>query len=705
MSAGCIGSQVSVRTMRMIPSCGCILLSALLFVHTVFGEQYPRVIPAEDFSEGLKQFGLLKMFEPVPFSAPEIGNPMRGLYRWMNLEMVDAPLYDSYVRLTWNTIESDAAPGVFDFESIDRWIQYISNRGGCFAFRVTAYSPGDRFSNALPAYLAKSEFGFRDDRGYFVPDWNHPYFLERVEALLQALGERYNNHPNVFCIDLGIYGKWGEWHVHGLRYPGPNQEKDITDASAQKIIDLYARYFPDKWLTIRVNNHHAKWAIQKYPKMGCRADSVANMGFYPERSETRWMEDRWKRAPFITETWSGTHPLTSVWLAAEHVAKFHVAMLGNGNITKDHRLTDKAEIAEFQKAGKLAGYRFELGAVAVPGQMTNGSLMTIASKWRNVGVTPSYLPWDVNWQLRSSDNTVACQWTSALDLMRSMPTLTESLRIDDLCYVPQSLPSGTYALTLRIDDPARVRKPLALAIQSARSTDGSYTIGTVTVVSAPGHALSPANAKIMIDTNRAAFAAIQEALVENYRDPPLCDLTEPPAPGVYECLADANAFIQGGKNGNTALKSPEVMKIRSDGGDWERQMLIRFDLSTVPDGKAITEAKVKIYAVRVGESNAVPNNAALIGNGWTEDAVSFNSVPSTLIESLARWELPKGDPVVVIDVTGQVSKLLSAGGDRRLSLRISGVNPTKWSPWEVMEYAGRTYPDARVTPRMIIKVK
>jgi hypothetical protein len=489
----------------------------------------------ENYGEGLQQFGLVKTFEPTPLSDSEIGNPLRGLHGWLRDgtgQIVPAPLFDGYIRFDWSGVEDGENPGKFNFDPIDQGILTVANKGGCFGFRIMIYSPGTPTKIGVPAYVAKKGGGFTDNRGFCVPDWNSPYFLERVEALVKALGERYNRHPAISFVDIGIYGKWGEWHMFKVPYPGPHGEQDVTAENAQRIIDMHVKYFPDKWLLFRVNNKYAQYAMEKYPRMGCRTDGLANEPYMIwERKTVPWMADRWKRAPFIAETFSGNNPQTTVWSAAGHVVKYHVAMLGNGNLKKGNAdLADGAEIAEFQRAGKLCGYRFELGAVGAPSVFRNGGLVSIVSKWRNSGVTPSYLKWDVNWQLRSPDNAVACQWTSGLDLTKSMPTKEHSLRIEDLLLVPPTLPPGEYTLSLTIEDPTHVRKPLTLAIKDEKAPDGSYTVGKVKVAN-PAEAdriPSPADAKSAVEKQKAALAEMQESAVVNYRDEPSSAKTNSP---------------------------------------------------------------------------------------------------------------------------------------------------------------------------------
>ncbi|MBI4978059.1 MAG: DNRLRE domain-containing protein [Spirochaetes bacterium] len=692
-------APVSGRAIRKLMHAAVLLVSLAALLLSA-GEQ-----TAENFRESLAQFGTIKTFDPVPLSAPEIGNPMRGLYGWGGNGtgmMVEAPMFDAYRRFEWSALEDGDTPGTYNFSAIDDAMRIASNAGACFGFRVRAYVPGTKTKCAVPAYLKERIRGFTDQAGLYVPDWNDPYFIERVDAFIAALGARYNKHPHIAFVDIGIYGAWGEWHMSGVPYPGPHGEQKISAANAARIIDIYAKYFPDTWLVFRAGNEHTQYAMETYPRMGCRSDAVANPGFDAERSATPWMADRWKRAPFITETWDTHNPLTSVDLAAGHVTKFHIAMLGNGNMNA--RITNDAQRAEFQRAGKLCGYRIELAAVGIPSPLTPGKLTSMVSKWRNAGVTPSYIPWTVTWQLRTPDNAVAAAWRSAYDLTKAMPSRSGSLSIEDRFILPASLPAGTYTLALIIEDPAQVRKPMTLAITEEKNADGSYRIATVTVERSASENVT-ADDRTAVEKNFAALAALQESLVVSYRDPSVFDLSEGTGPGIFECAAEANAFIRGGKNGDTAYGAAPVFLIKKGGGDYERQMVICFDFSSLPaDVKSVSGAKVKLYATRMGQDNGVADTAVVIGNDWAEKTVTYNSVPGTSTDITGRWEPTKQSPAAVIDVTAAVNRILESGGERRLSLRISGETPAKNSFGEI-EYAGRSHADPGITPRLIIRTK
>lgn len=53
--------------------------------------------------------------------------------------------------------------------------------------------------------------GWTDNNGLWMPDWNSDYFIERARKLIHTIGAQYNGDPRIAWIDMGMYGKYGEW--------------------------------------------------------------------------------------------------------------------------------------------------------------------------------------------------------------------------------------------------------------------------------------------------------------------------------------------------------------------------------------------------------------------------------------------------------------------------------------------------------------
>jgi hypothetical protein len=315
-----------------------------------------------------------------------------------------------------------------------------------------------------------------DGRQVWVPTWDSPSFLDRVRALMQALAARYDGSPDLSYFELGIYGRWGEWHTFGLCTPA------ATATTRRALVDAQADAFARTRTVMNSGGSETEvflYALGKSPRMGVRIDSWCDPWFHDqlvrEPAKRAAMEQRWKTAPIIAEPWGAGHIDTERCLA--QVRTWHVAMLANGNLEpwSGYSATERERLVE---AGKSSGYRFQLDSLSFPTWVAAGGTLTLRTRWSNVGITPAYDAWRVTWLLRPAGGTAtAASGTSALDLETFLPG---SVSRTDAMPLPASLAPGTYSLAVAVVDPDGRRAPLALAI-TGRDATGAYPLATVTV--------------------------------------------------------------------------------------------------------------------------------------------------------------------------------------------------------------------------------
>jgi hypothetical protein len=92
-------------------------------------------------------------------------------------------------RYFWRTIEPDK--GAYDFKPIADDLEYLGGLGK----RLVVFLMDKSFSekSALPGYL--SNYEFTSDWGGFSPVRWHPFYIERLLALGDALGDRFDSNP------------------------------------------------------------------------------------------------------------------------------------------------------------------------------------------------------------------------------------------------------------------------------------------------------------------------------------------------------------------------------------------------------------------------------------------------------------------------------------------------------------------------------
>ena len=441
---------------------------------------------------------------------PEVPSPLRGAYRWSGAETVPqlGPAHDEYRRYTWRELEA----GEGDYSGIDRRlepdIRAAVAAGRKYAFRVRALRGVGSGLNVPDSMTAH---GWWFDGETFVPDWNDPVFLSRFRALLAELGRRYDRDPRIAWIDIGGYGLYGEWHVFGVDYSrAPAGISRATTASLIHIVDSHTNAFPDQRLVMMVGGQDVGAAFERamlaptLKPVGWRHDCLgllsdehggfgeqirryADAARFPLHHKYIHDQQRWRIAPVITE-YCTPRPeqrspagLNAFAAASGQVIDLHVSLVSNGNFAAAWSAFPPEQQADAIAVGKTAGYRLVLERTQLPQTLAPARSFTIESTWSNLGVAPVYEAWQVMFQLRAGSNPV-WQGESGLDLTQLQPAgsgIPPRVQTDSFS-LPASVPAGTYDLVVTVNDPIRIRRPLALAIQGRRS-DGSYVLGGVSV--------------------------------------------------------------------------------------------------------------------------------------------------------------------------------------------------------------------------------
>lgn len=435
----------------------------------------------------------LQVWKPtvIPMEAPEIVNPYRGLYRWRNNEVVPMPRpsFDAYSRFTWNMLES--APGVYNFKPIDDAINLAAQQGRKFSFRIQCVvsDEGIKVPNYIEALCPKgfwfeyeSRNNVEDTLDTYVPDWNDPKFWVRFDSLLSNLAKRYNGDPRLSHIDAEMYGNWAEGHCYNFPYPHANGADRITPENARKMIDLFCKRFSKTRLVILANHDvAARYALAKSDQIGWRRDAFGHKDWMNELlRKDYWplLEQRYKTAPVVVENYGGS--ASNFLDAPRQVRKFHVSLIGNGNMKPWSQLS-QANKDSFMLAAKLSGYRFVADSVTYKKVAYIDRSFVVESWWRNMGVAPAYENYKVVYQLIDpASGAVIKSYTSALNLKHLLPTADSNIKIVDKFYISKSIKSYyPYQLRMVVVDADNSRKSISLAIEDLSQTPG-YEVGEVT---------------------------------------------------------------------------------------------------------------------------------------------------------------------------------------------------------------------------------
>lgn len=421
-------------------------------------------------------------FRALPPGPGALDNPLKGWAAYAeDWARHHLPVAMAYFYVPWRALEP--APGQFAFAEWEQraWSQPLA-RDKHIVFRVYLDSPGlptgvpqwllDRGVKLTPYRDAGGETRGDDSAGV-SPDYADPRLVDGLERLVAALGARYDGHPRIAFIALGLLGHWGEWHTY------PREDLAPPPATQRRVLAAYRLAFAHKKL------------LARYP--GGEAGAADWLGYHDDAfpdatgGAPAWHFINLLRSAGRAETWR-RHPI-----AGEMVPNAAPRLLGPGFATTVDALRRarlswlgpycpalEAGIDALQKARaetlvRMMGYDFRLLRVWAPETAARGGRIAIAIDLVNLGLAPFYYPWPVEMALLGPGGAVALRHRLAADPRDWLPG--EATIAGE---VPADVPPGRYRLGLGILDPWRSRPAIGFANDLPR--DQGWTIlGSVAV--------------------------------------------------------------------------------------------------------------------------------------------------------------------------------------------------------------------------------
>jgi hypothetical protein len=146
-------------------------------------------------------------------------------------------------------------------------------------------------------------------------------------------------------------------------------------------------------------------------------------------------------------------------------------------------------------------------------------------------------------------------------------------------------------------------------------------------------------------------------------EPPTCDDVGPDGLGIPP--TDDASTARGNPDSNSG--SSDGIWIRNNDGAgspdaWEKDFLIRFDLSGIPAGTPIEAAWLRLYYYRWKDNDPAGRVLTLrrLTDTWSEDTVTWNTQPDASPDVSATDRVPgRVDEWMAWDVTGDVRDFLS----------------------------------------------
>lgn len=474
------------------------------------------------------------LFQVTPVTEPDFVAPGRGANTFYTYnQAVEIPVIgetnwslDNDTRFMWCDLET--SQGVYDWTKFDSQIQHSIDRRQRFSFGImpTATSSklksgsctkevdGARLNYPTDLHEAMQAESVPDWKygDLWIPNWNSGIYLNRWEELLIAINKHIDEttykgiayRDVIYRIDARGYGNWGEWHTAPWRDCNciPEGAK-ATETTLKSILDALVKAFPQHPLVLLVGimgaaeipegvSYHALTIKNDWGPLGWRSDHMGSVRpFYAKLTYENvrvvngvglrdLVMNRWKTSPIVGEPMPDYDEVSDDGVKCPYynlpteISLFHHSQFSNFNsVAKGISCAED----NFRAASKLSGYRLILLDGQVSRTVDQGRHLTIVLNWQNVGVSPTYEQWDVQFELRNESDVAVWTGKSSMTLFRFLPS-SEPLAVQDDFLIPNEMPPGTYRLHLVVRDPAGYRDPLPLAI-SGRKSDGSYFISDI----------------------------------------------------------------------------------------------------------------------------------------------------------------------------------------------------------------------------------
>jgi hypothetical protein len=404
--------------------------------------------PLDNFVDGMDfavfaidwgKIACLTTINPPTNDGPE-KNPLKGWNSgWWN---DDSRASVGFQYLPWKDIEPQK--DVFDWDAVEA---ILDRPGSSQRHLIIRFYCDWRERTDAPDWLY-DDVALRQNGTELATDYDDPDFIAQAIEVIQALANRYDDDPRIFCVELGVIGYWGEWHNY------PQNEWWASTSTQQAIIDGYTNAFGRAQLQGR------------YPWTTVTA-TTPGIGYHNDYFSPTQHSDDFDDEIFARQLWT-QGPIGGEEPPGINIDYYEMYVNGTGMqmVERGHYSTMQPaawyyadpEFGDgFMAMHKKMGYNYRLDEIRYTLAVTTSGDMTVEVSGTNQGVAPMYMDWDVQLALLQN-NSVVQLIPVDVDIRTWMPDQAFSINTT----VPVEVSAGTYDLGLRIMQPgADLAKPRA----------------------------------------------------------------------------------------------------------------------------------------------------------------------------------------------------------------------------------------------------
>ena len=409
-----------------------------------------------------------------PEAAPgPLDNPLKGYCVYTDAGKIHRPYSMVYFYVPWKKLEPEQGRYAFAKWEKEAW-NIPEAKGKHVVLRVYADYP--RKPSGTPEWLLEKgvkQKAYKDYGGGLSPEYDHPAMVTALEGLISAMGKRYDRHPRVAFIQLGLLGFWGEWHTY------PRDELFASEKTRRRILEAYRKAFPNKLLMAR----YADGLPGRYPKMGFHDDMFpedtdnGKSWSFLERLRRAKRIDSWQTSviggemvPQQARKWLGDR-----WeFTLEMTRRSHFSWVGPYGPALQDKVSSQF-VARSDELVRQMGYQFRLTEVRLPQKAKTGQSVEVIIHGINEGVAPFYYSWPVKLAWLDADGNTVVSSELSEDLRKWLPG-----RFSIGANLDAPTNKGSYRLALGIEDPW-THKPAIRFANNLTVAQGWTVLGSVLI--------------------------------------------------------------------------------------------------------------------------------------------------------------------------------------------------------------------------------
>ncbi len=148
--------------------------------------------------------------------------------------------------------------GVLQNDRIEELLSRVAQSGRTAVLRPVAFEGDIKLDDNFIALLAQNGDLYESRPGRRYPNWNSDIIVKYFLDFIEKFAESYDGDPRIACIQMGLYGEFGEWNLNSV-LPKHFDLVRMPNSTIEKLVSQYCKCFKKTKLQSRNPNFgHAR---------------------------------------------------------------------------------------------------------------------------------------------------------------------------------------------------------------------------------------------------------------------------------------------------------------------------------------------------------------------------------------------------------------------------------------------------------------